>query len=58
MSVDDASYRAIRIERLDDVLRATLAHPGNSLNAAVSDAADRLFELALATGPSTFRFHL
>jgi enoyl-CoA hydratase len=33
MSVDDASYRAIRIERLDDVLRATLAHPGNALNA-------------------------
>jgi enoyl-CoA hydratase len=33
VSVDDTSFRAIRIERHGDVLRATLAHPGNSLNA-------------------------
>jgi len=33
MSLDPTKFEAIRIERLGDVLRATIAHPGSPLNA-------------------------
>ncbi len=32
-ALDDAGYRTLELERIDSVLRVTIAHPGNDLNA-------------------------